>query len=457
MSERLERARAALGKVFTQAYGPYDPNVVCDRGEGIYLFDQDGKRYIDFSGGAMVAGLGHGDPRITEAVVEQMRKVSYFYRGFWISEPTGNLAERLLKIAPQSMSHVQFANSGSEATETAIKLAHQYHLEKGNREKTVILSRWQDYHGMTLGAMAVSGLTARRKKFGELVPLWPKIPAPLCYRCAYGLSYPGCNILCARALEEIINQVGPEYVSAFIAEPIGGASTGGMVPVREYYPIIREICDKYDVLLIDDEVICGVGRTGKWFGLDHWGVRADMMLMAKGITGGYATLAAVLVDEGIGKVFGEKGAQFIHGFTMEGNPVACAVGIAVLDIVQRERLVERSARLGEYLHEGARERFCRHPSVGDVRGKGLYLGVEMVKNKETKEPFERSLAASYVHHAIAKQKGCLTYPGTGVIQGVLGDHFLVAPPYIITEQQIDTALDILDESFTEFERMVGLA
>lgn len=456
MSVRVERGRAGLQRVFTQAHGPYDPDVICDRGEGIYLFDQDGKRYIDFSGGAMVAGIGHGDQRITEAVVAQMKKVSYFYRGFWISEPLAELAERLIKVAPPNMNTVQFANSGSEATETAIKLAHQYHLEKGNQEKTIVISRWQDYHGMTLGAMAVSGLTARRKKFGELVPTWPKIPAPLCYRCAYGLSYPGCNVLCARALEEVINQVGPEYVSAFIVEPIGGASTGGMVPVPEYYRIVRETCDRHDVLLIDDEVICGLGRTGKWFGLEHWGVRADMMLMAKGMTGGYATLSAVLVDEGIGRVFGDRGAQFIHGFTMEANPVACAAASGVLDIIVKEGLVERSARLGEYLHRGAKERFSRHACVGDIRGKGLYLGVEMVKNKETKEPFERSVMASYVHHAIAKQKGCMTYPGTGVIQGVLGDHFLVAPPYIITEEQIDAALDILDESFSVFEKMVGM-
>jgi len=456
MSNRLEAAREASFKVFGQVHGSAITDTICDHGESIYLFDQNGKRYIDFSGGAMVASIGHGDQRVTQAVTEQMKKVSYFDHGFWLNERLGELTERLIRLSPPNLTRCQFTNSGSEATETAIKLAHQYHLEKGNPEKFMPIGRWQSYHGMTLGALSVSGLTGRRGKFGQILFGWPKIPAPLCYRCPYGLTYPTCNIRCAWALDEIINQVGPQYVSAFFAESVGGAATSGMVPVPEYYPIVREVCTKHDVLFVDDEVICGFGRTGKWFGIEHWGVKPDMMLLAKGMTGGYAPMAAVLIDEDIRKVFAETGGTFTHGFTMEANPVSCAVAITVIDILEKEGLVERSAILGEYLHKRAKEKLSQHPSVGDIRGKGMLLGIELVKNKKTKEPFDPALTASYRVYQVAKQKGCMIYPTAGVVQGIKGDHFLVAPPYIITKEEIDTALDILDEAIAELEKERGM-
>ncbi|MFC2063377.1 aminotransferase class III-fold pyridoxal phosphate-dependent enzyme, partial [Chloroflexota bacterium] len=222
--------------------------------------------------------------------------------------------------------------------------------------------------------------------------------------------------------------------------------------VPEYYPIIRQICDKHDVLFVDDEIICGFGRTGKWFGIEHWGVQPDIILAAKGMTGGYTPMAAVLISERIGEVFGKADAKFIHGFTMEGNPVSCAACLTVIDILIKDRLVERSAKMGEYLHKQAGEVLGRHPSVGDIRGKGMLMGIEMVKNKETKEPFDPALKASYAIHQIAKQKGCMIYPTSGVVRGVQGDHFLIAPPFIITEGEIDTALGILDSALTEFEK-----
>ena len=229
-----------------------------------------------------------------------------------------------------------------------------------------------------------------------------------------------------------------------------------MVPVPEYYPTVREICTKHDVLFVDDEVICGFGRTGKWFGIEHWGVNPDIIIVAKGIAGGYVPLSAVLIDDDINKTFSKTGARFVHGFTMEGNPVCCAAAIAVIEIVEKEGLVERSARLGEYLHKRAREKLFHHPSVGDIRGKGLLMGIELVKNQETKEPFEPAIMASVQIHRIAKEKGCMIYPTAGVIQGVRGDQFLVAPPYIITEEEIDTALDMLDEAITKFEKEQGM-
>jgi len=389
---------------------------------------------------------------VREAMMDQMKKVSYFFRSFWFNEPLLALAERIIKVSPPNFTTCWFCNSGSEANESVIKLAHQYHLERGKPEKYMVISRWQSYHGMTLAALSVSGHTMRRLKFTQLLSQWPKIGAPLCYRCPYGMSYPGCEIRCARALDEIINQVGSQYVSAFMAEPIGGAPSACMVPVPEYYPMIREICDKHDVLFIDDEVICGFGRTGKWFGIEHWGVSPDIITSAKGMTGGYAPMAVVIIDEKIRQVFAEKGAIFTHDFTTAGNPVSAAGCLTVLDIIEKEGLVDRSARLGEYFFKRGREKLAHHPSVGDIRGKGLLMGIELVKNKETKEPFDPNLRAANRLHQIAMRKGCMGYPTTGVDQGIRGDHFLVSPPFIITEDEIDTAFDILEEALTDLEK-----
>ncbi|MFC1903362.1 aspartate aminotransferase family protein [Chloroflexota bacterium] len=453
-SSRVEKAQKLAGKLFGTVHGPIMPKVICDRGEGIYLFDQDGKRYIDFSGGPMAVSIGHGNKKVKDAMLQQMDKVSFFFRGFWLNEPLMALAERIIKITPSNLTMCQFCNSGSEATETAIKIAHQYHIEKGKPEKHMVIGRWQGYHGITMGGLTVSGLTSRRNRFGLLLHQWPKIGAPLCYHCPYDLNYPSCKIKCAQALDEIINQVGPQYVSAFIAETIGGAATACMVPVPEYYPMIREICDKHDVLFIDDEVICGFGRTGKWFGIEHWGVKPDIITSAKGMTGCYTPMAVVAVDQKIGEVFTKKGAAFIHGFTMEGNPVSATACLTVLDIMEKEGLVERVAKLEKHFFNQAREKLLPHPTVGDVRGKGFLMGIEMLKNKEKKEPFDPALKGSYRLQQLAMEKGCMIYPTTGVINGIMGDHFLVAPPYIITEEQISTAFDMLDAAFTDFEKEV---
>jgi len=452
MAERLKAAQRLSDNLFGTLHGGHLPEVICDHGEGIYLFDQDGKKYIDFSGGPHVVSIGHGNKKVREAMLRQMEKVSFFFRSFWLSEPLLELAARIIKVAPSNFTMCQFCNSGSEANETAIKIARQYHVERGKPEKYMVITRWQGYHGMTLGALSAGGHTMRRQKFEPMLHQWPKIGAPLCYRCAYDLSYPGCKIKCARALEEVINQVGPQYVAAFIAESIGGAGTAAMVPVPEYYPMIREICDKYDVLFIDDEVICGFGRTGRWFGIEHWGVAPDIMTAAKGMTGGYTPMAVVILDEKIGRVFNEKGASFIHGFTMEGNPVSAAACLTVIDIIESEGLVARSARLGEYFFKKGRESLAQHPTVGDIRGKGLLMGIELVKNRETREPFEPKFMVANRFQQIAMEKGVMGYPATGMANGVKGDSFLVSPPFIIKEEEIDTAFDRLDAAFTEFER-----
>ena len=452
MADRLGTAQKRNSHLFGTLHGTLPPQVICERGDGVYLYDQNGRRYIDFSGGPHVVSLGHGNQKVNEATKKQIDKVSFFFRAFWLNEPLLELAERIISVAPPNLTQCQFCNSGSEANETAIKIARQYHVERGKPEKYMVLSRWQSYHGMTLGALSVSGHTMRRQKFEPVLHQWPKIPAPLCYHCAYELTYPGCDIKCARALEEIINQVGAQYVAAFFIEAIGGAGTACMVPVPEYYPMIREICDRYDVLLIDDEVICGFGRTGKWFGINHWDVNPDIITSAKGMTGGYTPMAVVIIDEKIGKVFSETGAGFMHGFTMEGNPVSAATCLAVIDVLQKEGLVERCARLGEYFFQKGREKLAHHPVVGDIRGKGLLMGIELVQNKEAREPFDmKRRAANRLQH-IAMEHGVMGYPTVGIKNGVSGDALLVSPPFIITEPVIDEAFDLLDAAITDFEK-----
>lgn len=432
-------------------FGQFIPLPVCDYGKGIYLYDSDGNRYIDFSGGAMVVNIGHGNDRIVEAMREQASKLAYHTRFDWFNKLGLELAARLVKLAPEPLTKVKFANSGSEATEAAIKLAHQYHLEKGKPEKYIVVSRWQSYHGITLGALSASGYTLRREKFGPMLFSWPKIPPPLCYRCYFGKSYPNCDIDCARILESVVRQVGSRYISCFIAEPIGGAASGAMTPVPEYYPIIRDICSNYDMLFISDEVINGLGRTGKWFGIQHWGVNPDMMILAKGLSSGYTPIAALLISDEISRVFEEKKARFVHGHTLAGNPVSCAVALAVLDIIEKDSLVERSQNLGVYLHQKTKDTLAKHVIVGDIRGKGLLLGIELVKSKQTREPFEPALGIEAQIHQKAMQKGCLIYTGNGTVDGVSGAHLLVAPPFIITEEEIDKALKMLDEAISEVE------
>ncbi len=433
----------------------FTPDTYCERGEGIYLFDKKGNRTLDFTAGALgVACIGYGDQRVTEAVVEQMKKVSYFQRGYWLHDRLEELADRLVKVSPENLKWCIFTSSGSASNETAIKLARQYHLENGKPEKHIIISRWQSYHGMTLGALSASGMTNRRINFEPILFQWPKIQAPLCYRCAWGLEYPRCDILCARALEDMIKQIGSRYVSAFMAEPIGAAASGGMVPPPEYYPMIRETCNKYDVLFVVDEVVTGIGRTGKWFGINHWGVNPDIIVSGKVLNGGYAPLSAVIIDDRIGRTFAVNGATFAHGFTMANNPVSCAACIAVLDIIEKEGLIERSEQMGQYLHQQAREKLSYHPTVGDIRGKGLLMGIEMVKDKETKAPFDPNVRAAIQVHRIARQRGIMIFPTSGQILGTEGDQLLASPPFIITHDEIDMALDILDKSLTEFEKEV---
>jgi adenosylmethionine-8-amino-7-oxononanoate aminotransferase len=448
--ERMAAAKKARAKLFGGYAEPIER--ICDHGEGIYLFDHTGNKYLDFAAVPMTCCIGYGNQKVAKAAAEQIRKLQLCWPWFWLNEREGELAERILKKVPPNLTRIQFLNSGSEATDSAIKLAYQYFLERGKSEKRIIISRWQGFHGSTLGALSVTGFTSRRLKFVSHLSLAHMIDAPLCYRCPYSLSYPDCQIACAHALDRLIKQIGSQYVAAFIAEPIGGAASGAMVPVPEYYPLIREICDKHEVLFIDDECICVFGRTGKWFGINHWNVQPDIMIMAKGMSGGYTPMGAMAMDDSIAKTLEKANARFFNVYSTAGNPVSCAIVKTVLDAIEEGGLVERNARLGEYLHQQAKQKLSHHPSVGDIRGKGMLMGIELVKDKKTKETFAPGLTAGTKVHRLAMDKGLIVYPSFGVAQGVHGDALIIAPPYIITESEIDMALDILDEALGDFEK-----
>ena len=423
---------------------------VIERGEGIYLYDEEGKRYIDAPGGALVVTIGHGVKKIAEVMKEQAEKGAFLSRTQFTNRPLQGLAKRISMMAPGDLDKVILTSGGSEAVEVAIKLARKYHVERKNFSKFKIISRWESYHGNTIAGLSLSGHTSRRKDYIPLLFNHPHIPPAYCYRCPLDKEYPKCNIDCARILEGVILQEGPENISAFIAEPIVGATVAALIPPKEYFPIIREICEKYDVVMIMDEVMTGFGRTGRNFAIDHWGVIPDIITFAKGVASGYFPIGGIVAKNKFFQAVKENSGIFLGGYTFSGNPLACAVGIAVLDYVQENDLIRRSAMMGDYFLDRLKI-LQTHPSVGDIRGKGLMLGIEFVKNKTTKEPFDPKF--HYTQRIVdrALSKGLILYPGGPCVDGVRGDDILIGPPFIITESQIDEIMEILDETITEVE------
>lgn len=332
-------------------------------------------------------------------------------------------------------------------------MARQYQVERGKPQKYKVISRWTSYHGNTLGALALSGHTGRRRYYLPLIQHTPHIVPAYCYRCPFELVPEKCDLECALDLERTLLYEGPDSVSAFIAEPIVGATAGALVPKEGYFQKIREICDRYDVLLISDEVMTGIGRTGKNFGVDHWKVVPDMIVAAKGLSSGYTPIFAVIVKEEIHRTIKEGSGAFVHGHTYSQNPLSCAIACAVIDYLIKHDLISRSARMGEYLIRSLQSLY-RHDFVGDVRGKGLFAGIEFVKDKKTKEPFDPKLRLNSVIANRAFEKGLITYPGGGGADGMKGDHLLLAPPFIITEEQIEKMVTILDETFAEISRKI---
>jgi adenosylmethionine-8-amino-7-oxononanoate aminotransferase len=420
------------------------------KGEGIYLWSREGKRFIDGSAGPICVNIGHGVEEVTEAVQRQMKEVSYVHSSHFITKSVRDCAEKLASLAPDTLNHVFFSCGGSEAVESAAKMARQYHLLSGEPKRSKIIARWQSYHGNTLGALSISGNIARRKRYVPMLIDFPHIPPAYCYRCWYGKTCDSCDLECARALDMQIKANGPEYISAFIAEPFVGATLGSLPAAPGYFQLIREICDEHGVLFISDEVMTGLGRTGKTWGIDHWGTTPDIIVTAKGLAGGYLPLGATIASD---KVYDGFKEPFAHGHTYGSHPVVCAAGFAVLEYMEKHNLVERSRVNGEYLHKKL-ESLYEHPSVGDIRGMGLFAGIEFVQDKETKEPFDPKIRYNGRVVDQCFENGLLVYPGSGTVDGVKGDHIQVAPPLVVSKEEIDEILELLDKSIGEVEAKV---
>jgi adenosylmethionine-8-amino-7-oxononanoate aminotransferase len=417
-------------------------------GEGCWITAADGRKYLDAAGQAAVVNIGHGVASVASAMTEQASQLAFAHSSQFHTAAAKKLAARLLALAPEEMrggGRVYFCSGGSEANETAIKLARQYFLERGQPERFRVVSRRQSYHGSTLGAMAMSGNMARREPYQPLLPEWGHIDPCFCRHCPLGLQFPECKLACAEELETLLRDDREKSIAAFIFEPVVGATLGAAVPPDGYVQRIAEICHEHDVLLIADEVMTGMGRTGKPFAVDHWGVAPDMITFGKGAASGYAPLGGVIVEPGMIETFERGSGSFQHGFTYQNHPVSMAAGNAVLDILQEHNLFARVPIASRELF-AALEPLKAHPHVGDVRGLGLLAGIEFVKDKAERVPFprEENIAGKIFQAAI--EQGVLTYPTQGCVDGVNGDHILLAPPFIISSEECHIAAQAIADA-----------
>jgi len=424
--------------------------LVAARSHGIYIVDEHQKQYIDASGGAAVSCLGHAHPDVLAAMHAQIDKLAYAHTGFFTSEITEALADHLIEHAPGDLTEVYFVSGGSEAVEAALKLARQYFLEIGQPERTVFVSRRQSYHGNTLGALAVGGNEWRRQPFAPLLMDVPRV-AP-CFEYRDRLAHESQDEYTRRLLTEIEQTflaTGPERIIAFCAETVVGATTGAVPPTPGYLKGVRQLCDKYGILYIADEVMCGMGRTGTLYAFEQDDAIPDIVIIAKGLGGGYQPIGALLARSHVVEALRQKSGMFQHGHTYLGHPIASAAALAVQRVLQRDQLLPQVRARGAYLAESLRAALGDHPHVGDIRGRGLFMAVELVKDRTTKTPFDHSKKL----HAVIKQQaihnGLLVYPMGGTIDGKTGDHVLLAPPFIVSNDEIDQIVDLLKQSIDE--------
>jgi len=416
-------------------------------GRGVELFDADGKSYIDASGGAAVSCLGHGHPAVIAAIKAQAETLEYAHTSFFTNAPAEALADRLVAAAPAGMDHVYFVSGGSEAVETALKLARQYAVEKGEPGRRRIIARLQSYHGNTLGALSAGGNLARRTLYAPLLLETHHIDPCYAYRYRHpGESEADYGLRAAQALEDKILELGPETVMAFIAETVVGATAGAVPPAGDYFKRIRAICDKYGVLLILDEVMCGMGRTGTLFACEQEGVVPDLVTIAKGLGGGYQPIGAVLMQAKIFRAIAEGSGAFQHGHTYICHPIVCAAALAVQKVIEKDDLLANVRAMGARLRAGLGARFAENPAVGDIRGRGLFQALELVSDRNTKEPFapEIKLFARIKREAMIR--GLMVYPSGGTADGRRGDHVLLAPPFISTAETIDAIVERLGDA-----------
>ncbi len=429
----------ASGALFSRNFHRRYP--LAARAEGCWIFTDEGKKLLDAAGSAAVVSIGHGVGAIGQAMAEQAAKLAFVHSSEFHTRVAQQLAERLLALAPpnfQRGGRVFLTSGGSEATETAIKLCRQYFVERGETRRSKIVSRRQSYHGSTIGALSVSGNTARREPFLPLLAEWGHIAPCYCYRCPLGLEYPQCNVACADELEKYLEENDPETVAAFIFEPVSGATLGAVAPPAGYAERIAEICRRHGILLIADEVMTGIGRTGKPFAVDHWGVKPDVLLVGKGVASGYAPLGAVLASADVADTFIRGSGRFAHGFTYSAHPVAAAAGLAVLDYLQEQHLFDRVAPAGGELGRALEALRADSAIIGNVRGLGLLWGIEFVRDRESRAPFEAAAQVADLVFDAAYDAGVLTYPIHGCADGTRGDHLLLAPPFILSSEEITT-------------------
>jgi adenosylmethionine-8-amino-7-oxononanoate aminotransferase len=423
---------------------PHATLPVAVRGEGVYILDEAGRRYLDASGGAAVSCLGHSHGKIVEAIQRQAATLPFAHTGFFTNQPMEELADVLIADAPAGLDKVYFVSGGSEATEAALKLARQYFLERGQPERRHFIARRQSYHGNTLGALAVGGNANRRRPYEPLLMAVSHIAPCYAYREqrpeetdeAYGQR-------AADALEAAILELGAESVAGFIAEPVVGATLGAVPAVPGYFKRIREICDHHGVLLILDEVMCGMGRTGTLYACTQDGVAPDLLTVAKGLGAGYQPIGALLASRRIFETVTAGSGQFRHGHTYMGHATACAAALAVQQVIREDDLLEAVNRQGRLLRRLLDERFADHPNIGDIRGRGLFLGLELVADRATKAPFDPALQLHARIKSEAMRQGLMCYPMGGTADGVAGDHVLLAPPFIITDDQVREVVDRL--------------
>ena len=442
----IELASRHLWQNYFAGNEPSKRPQVLVRGEGLYVYDSEGKRYLDTFASLLTTLCGHGRPEVTEAVRQQMEKLAFFPSGYdCIMEPTVMLAAKLAEITPGSLSVSFFVNDGSEASETALKMALNYFWSKGERSRKKIIFRRYSYHGATLGALAASGLPSLREPYEPLRAGYTHVMPARCYRCELGLRPDSCDMACLKNLEATIEWEGPSSVAAVIMDPIPGSNTGFPVPPDGYLQGVRKLCDKHGILLIFDEIQVGFGRTGKWFAGENWGVTPDILAVAKGFSGGYLPLGAAIATSEIAETFRTSGSGFRHVHTFAGHAASCAAALTNIQIIEKENLVQRSAELGTYLKQRLEELY-KHPLVGDVRGIGTLWAVELVANRETREPLSPSGRAGGAVNNYCREHGLILRNN--------GDILVMAPALIMTDEQADEMVEVLDKAIGEAAKEV---
>ncbi|MCB0062127.1 MAG: aspartate aminotransferase family protein [Caldilineaceae bacterium] len=430
---------------------------MAERGEGIYLYDTTGKRYIDGFGGHAVCTIGHGVPEIADAMAAQARKLNFVNYIQFVNEPQERLADHIIQMAPPGMDRVFFVPTGSTANEIALQLAREYQVERGKPRKHKVIGQWHNYFGLSVGALSMSGniMSRRGMNLDPYLLNFPHVQPAYCYQCPFHRTYPECGLFCADDLARTIEQEGPDMIAAFIATPIVGGLGGAITPPPDYFTRIRQICDEYDILFIMDEVITGFGRLGTSFGSEQWQVVPDIITVAKTLSGGYAAHGAVIAHKHIWDTFANGSRQRLMLLsTFSGHPISCATSLAVQEYIAKHNLIAQCADRGQYLKTKLQELAAEEPLIGDVRGRGLFLGIEFVQDRASRQPFPRStqFMEKVVHCAF--QRGLMITGRFGIGTRADGDHISLAPPFIITEQECDEMVSILTDSIDAAKNML---